>query len=49
MAKLAIVLGGVLFIAAGIITLIPNLNWQAALILFALGIGLLLFFFKGNI
>ena len=47
MARLAVVLGGVLFIAAGIIVLIPHFNWQAALVLFALGFGLLLFFFKG--
>ena len=47
MARLAIVIGGVLFIAAGIIVLIPGFNWQVALVLFAIGFALLLFFFKG--
>jgi hypothetical protein len=43
---LANVVGGLVFIAAGIITLFSAFNWQAALILFAIGIGLLLFAFK---
>lgn len=39
-------IGGAIFIAAGLIALFSGFNWQAALILFAIGIGLLLFAFK---
>jgi hypothetical protein len=46
MAKLAIILAGLLFIAAGIIVLFSG-NWQSALFLFAIGIAFVIFFFRG--
>jgi hypothetical protein len=46
-SRLAILIGGFLFIAAGIITLFSDRNWQGALFLFALGAALLVFFLKG--
>ena len=45
--RLAIIIGGLIFIVLGIIVLIPNFNWQAALVLIAIGVGLLIFFFRG--
>ena len=47
MSRLAIILGGCIFIAAGIVTLFSDLNWQGALFLLAIGIGLIIFFVKG--
>jgi len=41
---LANVVGGCVFIALGLGVLF--VNWQAALVLFAVGVGLLLFAFK---
>jgi len=48
MGRLAIILAGVLLIAVAIIELIPNFNWQTALILIAIGVALIIFFFKGQ-
>ena len=47
MIKLAIIIGGCLFIAAGIVELI-NGNWQGALFLIAIGAGLVIFFLRGS-
>lgn len=47
MSRLAIIVGGCVFIAVGITVLFPTFNWQGALVLVAVGIGLLLFAFKG--
>ena len=47
MGRLAIIVGGCVLIAAGFTVLFPEFNWQGALFLFAVGIGLLLFAFKG--
>jgi|GEM_PF-4533893 membrane protein implicated in regulation of membrane protease activity len=48
MARLAIIVGGCVLIAAGIVVLFPEFNWQGAIFLFAVGVGLLLFAFKGS-
>ncbi len=45
MGRLAVIVGGCIFIAAGIIVVFTN--WQGALFLLAIGVGLLLFAFKG--
>jgi hypothetical protein len=47
MIRLAIAVGGCLFIVAAIVVLFSEFNWIGALFLVAVGIGLLLFFFKG--
>ena len=46
MGRLVIILAGLLFIVAGIITLISDKNWQSALFLFAIGAAFLIFFFR---
>jgi hypothetical protein len=45
MSRLAIILGGFIFIALGIVVLFSD--WQAALVLLAIGGALLVFFFRG--
>ena len=47
MPRLAIIVGGCIFLAAGLITIFSDFNWQAGLILLAIGIGLIVFFFFG--
>ena len=46
MPSLAIIVGGCIFIAVGLVVLFSDFNWQGALVLFAIGIGLILFFLK---
>jgi len=46
MSRLAIILGGCIFIAAGFVTLFSDWNWQGALFLWAIGIALIIFFVK---
>jgi hypothetical protein len=48
MTSLGAIVGGFLFIAVSIITLISDKNWQGALLLFAIGAGLLLYAFRGR-
>jgi len=47
MGGLTIIVGGCLFVAAGFVVLFSQFNWQGALFLFAIGIGFLLYAFKG--
>ena len=47
MARLILWVAGFIFIAAGIMVLIPNLNWQLAIILIAIGVGMLFFLTRG--
>ena len=47
MSSLMLIIAGFLFIAVAIITLVSSFNWQAALILAAIGIGII-FFFKNT-
>lgn len=46
MPLLPVIVGGCLFIAASLVVLFSDFNWQSALFLLAVGIGLLLFAFK---
>ena len=48
MSSLAAIVGGFIFIAVSIIALVSDKNWQGALLLFAIGAGLLLYAFRGR-
>jgi hypothetical protein len=48
MSRLTVIIGGCIFVAAAIIALVSDHNWQGSLFLFAIGIGFLIFFFKGE-
>ena len=47
MPKLAIIVGGCIFVAAGLITIFSDFNWQAGLVLLAIGVGFIIFYIKG--
>jgi hypothetical protein len=48
MSKLAVFVGGCLFLAAAVVVLVLDKNWIGALFLGAIGVGLLLFGFRGE-
>ena len=48
MSKLVAIIGGCLFLAVAVIVLVSDKNWQGALLLAAIGAGLLLFVFRGE-
>lgn len=47
MARLVLWIAGFIFIAAGLMVLIPSMNWQLAIILIAVGVGILFFLRNG--
>lgn len=44
-SRLGLIVGGLLFLVAGIITLFSG-NWQGALFLFAIGAGLVIYYLR---
>lgn len=46
MTRFTIILGGFLFIAASIVTLISDKNWQSALFLFAIGAAFIIVYIR---
>lgn len=46
MSRLGLTVAGFIFIAAAVISFFSNFNWQAALILLAIGAGILVFILK---
>jgi len=47
MSRLALWIGAFIFIAAALVALFSDWNWQTALILAAIGIGIIFFVAKG--
>jgi hypothetical protein len=48
MSRLVIIVAGCIFLAIAVIVLVSDKNWQGALLLAAIGAGLLLFIFRGR-
>ncbi len=47
MSRLALYIGGAIFIAAAVLVLFSGWNWQSAIILAAIGAGIIFFLVKG--